>query len=106
MTNPTINPKIGDLYMLAETATFESLDGGIIRVAAFEMSDEKQGAWADGPHPYEDDPLIITVDALITTDYLGCNVVFENTNLEVSQVVWKDPHDRWFKTDVSNLRYL
>jgi hypothetical protein len=101
-----ISPKIGDLYMLSENAKFESLNGGLIRIAGIEMSDEKQGEWSDGPHPYEDDPLIITVDALITTDHFGCNVVFENTNLEVLQVMWQDGQERWYKTDVSNLQRL
>ena len=100
-----ITPKIGDKYMLCETATFESLDGGVIRLAAYEMSDEKQGEWADGPHPYEDDPLIITVDAVILDGTVKVPV-FTDTNQGIAQVAWEDPMGRWYKTDVSNLRHI
>ncbi len=99
------HPQIGELYMLREDGHFECLQTGTRSLAGQYMSDAVQGEWIDGPHPYEDDPLIVTVDALILDDTFQ-TVVFTDTNQPIKGVAWSNMQDKWFKVDLADLTEL
>lgn len=98
---------INEIFVLKPAAIFSNFDTGEKFVAEDVCRERQLSECAKSPLlPYEKDPVFISICAVVAGEPDDSDIVFRDTNMPISHLLWEGPDGNVYMTDLEAVQAI